>query len=132
MNYKVHKCELRYQSKIAGICEYVNDVTKFMDTFSLMLENEKYNKDSTYRFMCATYLLDPDKNGNETIIMFRVPGATRGNIVVEPVDIEGKTGYKIKEFRFIESTCFSKNLRCYKKDITEAVKKFIGDVIMFE
>lgn len=131
MDYKVHKCELRYASKTARLNEYVNEVTKFMDTHNTLMKNSKYGEDSTYKFMNTTYLMDPELFNDATVITFRVPGATRGCIVVDKVDVDGTVGYKIKEFRFIETTCFSAAIGCFERDIIEAVKKFIGDVIVF-
>ena len=51
---------------------------------------------------------------------FRVPGATRGGIKIE-------NGI-ITDIEFFEDTCFdySKGIGCFKQEVIEATKKFIG------
>ena len=49
-------------------------------------------------------------------IAFRLPGATRGHIVVDE-------NYFIKEIVFYKDTCFNSNnngIECYKKEVVEA------------
>ncbi len=75
-------------------------------------------------FGAKTYLykggdLEDSEEGGQ-FVAFRVPGATRGALIVE--------SGKIIDIKFNEDTCFDyrNGVGCYNKKIVDATKKFIG------
>ena len=60
-------------------------------------------------------------------IAFRVPGATRGSIELERVNLNQ---FIIMDIHFHEDTCFG-NIGCYDKAIIKASQKYIGKMLDF-
>lgn len=83
------------------------------------------NDDFT-RSMYKSYLWGDDVErcleGEDNIIAFRAPGATRGHLKIEKVNDK----LIIREIKFYEDTCFSDNIGCYKKEIEELIPSYIG------
>lgn len=78
---------------------------------------------SPYMNLHRTYLYGPDIEryfkGKDNRIVFRVPGATRGQIVLDNEDT-------IIRIDFIEDTCFNKTYGCYTRNVIKVRDKFIG------
>lgn len=91
----------------------INEFTLDCDRFLLHPE---------YEFM-RTYLSDMGnvlRIGNKGYIAFRVPGATRGNIVVNAAN-------KIIDVIFFYDMCFEGMAKCYDKAIIGYIRsKYIG------
>lgn len=82
-------------------CAYVNDITRYLDRY-LIRCNDCLD-------LYSNYIFNEPVNGNWAI---RVPGATRGHIKIEDGVV---TEIKLYEDSF-----------CYKKDVFDDLKKFIG------
>lgn len=98
--------------KIGAVNEYVNDLTKFMDT--MVVKND-------YPDFCSTYIYIWEKD-NKKIMTIRFPGASRGGLVLDENSI-------ITDIILHEDTCFGKNTkleRLYKGKLAEEIKRFIG------
>lgn len=88
--------------------EYINDLTKFMDSMMIVNEHPKF---------CSTYIYIWGENN----MSIRFPGSTIGGIKKDSDNV-------ITEIIFIDDMCF-KDKRTdirYKNELKEEVKKFIG------
>lgn len=97
--------------------EFRNNFTKFLDKYRI---DTIMNLEEPYKSMMTTYLMYDDIENidgeNYDSIAFRVPGATRGHIVVDK-------DFNIDNIVFYDDTCFNKNkngVECYKKEIEAA------------
>lgn len=101
--------------------DLVCELTKFFDKYKL----DNYSKSYWITYLWND-LCDTDKS-NLYNIAFRLPGATRGHLVVERIDLNR---FKIVDIFFIEEECFGK-FACYKSELKNDCKKFIGEVLDF-
>lgn len=114
--------------------EVRNNFTRFLDKYRI---NSIMDMESPYKEMMSTYLWGPDIEDDFTYtngvlskhIVFRLPGATRGHIVVDK-------DYIINDIVFYGDTCFStKNngIECYKPGVAvDAIKQFRGTKLDLE
>jgi len=116
-NVKVDAIELKQQ--LLSTRKGYNAFTKDCDAYLL----PQY-KDMATEFNAGTYLhnrgvQETDEKTGMGYVAFRVPGATRGTIVIHQ-DI-------VKDISFNEDTCFSKSIGCYDPKIKEEIPaKWIG------
>lgn len=111
--------------------EYRNDFTRFLDEYR---KDTIMKQEDWFRNCMSTYLWYPDIEDDfkfydgvkGKIIAFRLPGATRGHILVDK-------DYVIKEIVFYKDTCFGhkiNEINCYKEEVVEAAnKEYIGKVL---
>lgn len=126
-NDRIYDSIISYTSSSEGMTEYQNEVTRTMDQFNKYFKMMKeHGRD--WADINRTYLMYPEKYGDKYVALFRVPGATRGNIVMKEVS---PRIWEILEFKFIDSTCFSAGLGCYESNVVAAVHQFIGAKIQF-
>lgn len=110
---------------------YLCDITKEMDKYNIRCAGQN----DWIAELNQTYIMDPEKheelgdNRDLYAAAFRVPGATRGYILLEKLSVCGE--YKILEFHFHEDTSFASAIGCYNPDIVDAMKRFIGDTIVY-
>ena len=100
--------------------EYYGELTEYMDRF--LISSRKKMK----RYL-GTYVMSPLKLetwGEDILCIIRVPGATRGKIVVDEENI-------VKEIVIYPDSALG-CVRCYQKSILkEKFKKFIGCKLIF-
>lgn len=101
------------KSSFSGCTNLVCEITEFMDT------KLKYEP-STHMYTYLNIDIAHDSN-HFRYVGIRLPGATRGNIVVDKENV-------IREFNFIESTC----LRDYVPFDKSEFDKFIGRKLIIE
>ena len=110
---------------------YHCDITKEMDKYNMRCAGQN----DWMAELNHTYIMDPEKheepgdNRDLYAAPFRVPGATRGYILLEK--LSDYMEYKILEFHFYEDTSFASAIGCYNPDIVDAMKQFIGDMIVY-
>lgn len=109
--------EYKYENDVRG--DLICSMTKFMDKYLL----SKIKLFYTYLYNDLAIF----SNDNEFQIAFRVPGATRGGIVLERID---QYKFKIVQFRFNEDVCFGQ-FKCYKEELKEDINYYIGKVLDF-
>lgn len=84
----------------------------------------------------GAYFLDPEPAGGkynplEYFVPFRVPGATRGHILVcKTFQEQNNSIYEIEEFHFYEDTSFGK-IGCFDRDVVAAMDKYLGKGLLF-
>lgn len=111
---------VEYKFKNANLKgDLVCGITRFMDTYLL------YKSDLFYTYLYNDLTIFSNKD--ELQIAFRVPGATRGGIVLERLD---QNRFKIKQVRFNEDVCFGE-FKCYNETLREDIKCFIDKVLDF-
>lgn len=111
---------VEYKYKEKGFRDdLICSLTKFMDKYLLYKTNLFY----TYIYNDLTIF----SNKNELQIAFRVPGATRGGIVLERLN---HNQFKIKQFRFNEDVCFGE-FKCYDERLRTDIQKFVGSILDF-
>lgn len=111
------KVEYKYKNDIHG--DFVCSLTRFMDKYLLSNTNLFY----TYIYNDLAIF----SNKDELQIAFRVPGATRGSIVLKRLN---QYQFRIKTFRFNESVCFGE-FKCYDDKLKEDIKEFEGSILDF-
>jgi hypothetical protein len=90
---------------------FENDLTREMD------KHRSYESEISH-----TYIYDHQLNKGSWAL--RLPGATRGSIIVDNENA-------IKDINLYEDTCFGR-LGCYKESVREMVRRFVGYKIVFE
>lgn len=102
--------------------DLVCELTEYMDNF--LIDSKKESK------LFCTYLYNDigvfSKEGFLQIA-FRVPGATRGSIIVRRLD---SNKFRIEGVHFNVDVCFE-ICPCYKRDIVDAIDLYIGRVLDF-
>lgn len=113
----------RYKSHVGRNGEYFGELTEYIDKFLI----RSYKKNMKRYIGSATYIMPPEKLkvwGEDTLCIIRVPGATRGKIVVDEENV-------IKEIVIYEDSALG-CVRCYKKAILkESFKEYIGCKLIF-
>ena len=102
--------------------DLVCELTEFMDRY-LEYTPKTYIKTYLYNDL-NVYGKD---NNRYYIVAFRYPGATRGGIYLKRI---GKDLFEITDIKFNEDVSFGK-FSCYKKELKEDVKEFIGRTLDF-
>lgn len=93
--------------------KYIGEITYDIDNF--LFDHLKDFKST------STYIMKFDKN----TLIFRLPGATRGNIKIDNSNI-------IQSIEFYDDQCFGK-IGCYKKEVVDYItSKYIGYKITFK
>ncbi len=108
---------------------YYNSQTKFMDNY-LTDELKKINEKWKFDVNCTSlWYGDVFHSKGARRIAMRVPGATRGHIEIDKNNI-------IIDVVFYEDVAFVEdgrtNIGCYNKDIIEASKNIIGQLLDFD
>jgi hypothetical protein len=117
--------------------DLVCDLTEFMDKYinvefktdwsRCWYKTYLYNDLSVYTdTICAN---DPDTHHLTYIIPFRVPGATRGGVILTKLN---QTQYKIETIEYITETCFSEKFGCYSDQLVLDAKCFNGKILDFK
>lgn len=114
-----YKVEYKYENKSDS--DFVCEMTKAMDEHLLTLVSRDLFYTYLYNDLCI--FASPDLYQ----IAFRVPGATRGSILVKRLS-EHK--FKIMGVRFYEDVCFGE-FACYKDSVKNVVDKYIGSTLDF-
>lgn len=104
--------------------EYCGEITDFIDKYITGYHKNIHNN---MKHVFRTYLYPANRYGNELLISFRYPGATRGHIELDKNNI-------IKDIKFYSDTCFGEgNLdQLYDRKIEEDIKQFIGQELVIE
>lgn len=104
--------------------EYCGEITDFMDKYITDYHKKIHNN---MKYVFRTYLYPANRYGNENLISFRYPGATRGHIEIDKNNI-------IKNIKFYSNTCFGEgNLDpLYDRKIEDDIKIFIGQTLVIE
>ena len=104
--------------------EYCGEITDFMDKY-ITDYHKKIHDNMKHVF--RTYLYPANRYGNQRLISFRYPGATRGHIELDKNNI-------IKNIVFYPDTCFGEERLSplYDRKIIEDIKQFIGQELIFK
>lgn len=103
--------------------EYRNNFTKFIDKYRInkIMELEDWYRDMMSTYLCYSDIENNDYENGVKHIAFRLPGATRGHIVVDK-------DYIIKDIVFYKETCFGykiNELNAYRPEVVaDTTKKF--------
>ena len=122
MAHHILKCQSKKRDRLLD--EYVGDLTEEMNKF-LNIDPEVAEDKEFCETLYRTYILREKEDKEETHVVFRVPGATRGCITYDT------STHVIKDIYFSPKTCFEM-IKCYKPEVVEHMKQFIGDTIEFE
>lgn len=99
--------------------DLVCSLTRFMDKY--LLSNSELFKTYLYNDLAVF------SSENLLQIAFRVPGATRGGIVLQRLN---HYQFKIKSINFNEDVCFGE-FQCYDTKLREDIKDYIGKILDF-
>lgn len=102
--------------------DLVCELTEFFDKY-ILDKNKNYSWYKTYLYNDISVF----SNNGYLQIAFRVPGATRGGIQLERIDMNK---FKIIDIHFNQDVCFGE-FACYKKQLKEDSKQYIGRILDF-
>jgi hypothetical protein len=103
--------ELITKQRYKGDSAFYNDMTKEFDNYLL------------YKGTFETYIMEPEEFTDGRSCALRVPGATRGAVVVDENNV-------ITEIVLYEDTCFGK-VACYDRSILDILPSYIGAKLVF-
>lgn len=98
--------------------DLVCELTEYMDEY--IPKASKYTWYKTYLYNDILLFSEPNDYYQ---IAFRVPGATRGGIILDRVD---NNKFKIRDIHFNTDVAFISGIGCYKDELKEDIKQFIG------
>lgn len=119
----VENIKVRYKWDTDEYEDLICELTEFFDKY-FTSDIKKANVT-----LWRTYLWnDLDKNDDGTFrISFRVPGATRGGLILKRINYNE---FQILNIHFIEDTCFGQ-FQCYDKKLKEDSNQFINKILDF-
>lgn len=113
--------------------DLVCELTEFFDTY-IHKNQRSYTWYKTYLYNDLSVYTDtvsihePQQHQKTYMIPFRVPGATRGGLLLTKV---AEHQYKIESIDFITETSFSEKFGCYDDALLLDSKRYIGRVLDF-